>query len=323
MAAATSVVIQPIPTAMPAAAPATMDVSDVDMVAFLRRCLLDPSMPIALRWRAILSLRNRKGPGSRQALVAAMSDESALLAHEAAFSLGQMQDPESIPGLRATLKGIEEFHPIVRHEAAEALGAIGTPECLELLQVALVCDPAPEVRETCDLALHRIENVQAEDLEDSPFRTVDPAVAASSSSSVAEMRKKLLDENEQLHERYAALFGLRNRGGSDAVAAIIASLKCESALLKHEVAYVLGQLQDKASTDALVDTLKDVTEHPMVRHEAAEALGSIADERSVELLKVFSSDPEPIVAQSCEVALHMLELEQQGKPFELRLDSAA
>lgn len=38
-----------------------------------------------------------------------------------------------------------------------------------------------------------------------------------------------------MHERYAALFGLRNRGGSDAVAAIVAALKCESALLKHEV----------------------------------------------------------------------------------------
>lgn len=115
MSAATSVVVQPLLT-MPAVAPAAMDVSDVNMVAFLRRCLLDPSMPIALRWRAILSLRNRKGAGSRQALVAAMSDESALLAHEAAFSLGQMQDPESIPDLRATLRGIQEFHPIVRHE---------------------------------------------------------------------------------------------------------------------------------------------------------------------------------------------------------------
>jgi hypothetical protein len=46
--------------------------------------------------------------------------------------------------------------------------------------------------------------------------------------------------------------------------------------LYEQVAYVLGQLQDKASTEALVNTLKDVTEHPMVRHEAAEALGSIA-----------------------------------------------
>ena len=48
-------------------------------------------------------------------------------------------------------------------------------------------------------------------------------------------RKVLLDEKDKMHERYAALFGLRNRGGSDAVAAIVAALKCESALLKHEV----------------------------------------------------------------------------------------
>lgn len=73
-------------------------------------------------------------------------------------------------------------------QAAEALGAIGAPECLELLQDALVSDPAPEVRETCDLALHRIQQVQTDDLGESPFRSVDPAVAASSSSSIAEMR---------------------------------------------------------------------------------------------------------------------------------------
>lgn len=43
-----------------------------------------------------------------------------------------------------------------------------------------------------------------------------------------------------------------------------------------QVAYVLGQLQNKAASDALSMVLKDVCEHPMVRHEAAEALGSIA-----------------------------------------------
>jgi hypothetical protein len=63
-------------------------------------------------------------------------------------------------------------------------------------------------------------------------------------------RKKLLDEKEQLHERYAALFGLRNRGGPDAVAAIIASLKCESALLKHEVC-IPGQYSRCFSRDLL------------------------------------------------------------------------
>lgn len=43
-----------------------------------------------------------------------------------------------------------------------------------------------------------------------------------------------------------------------------------------QVAYVLGQLQNKLASDALSRILKDVNEHPMVRHEAAEALGSIA-----------------------------------------------
>ena len=48
-------------------------------------------------------------------------------------------------------------------------------------------------------------------------------------------RKTLLDEKEEMYERYAALFSLRNRGGKEAVRAIISALGCQSALLKHEV----------------------------------------------------------------------------------------
>ncbi|AQK76285.1 Deoxyhypusine hydroxylase [Zea mays] len=115
---------------------------------------------------------------------------------------------------------------------------------------------------------------------------------------------------------YAALFALRNDGGDAAVSAIVAALSVKSALLRHEVAYVLGQLQNKAASDALSTVLKDVCEHPMVRHEAAEALGSIADQESIALLEEFAKDPEPIVSQSCEVALSMLEYERSGKSFE-------
>jgi hypothetical protein len=43
-----------------------------------------------------------------------------------------------------------------------------------------------------------------------------------------------------------------------------------------QVAYVLGQLQNKAASAALSNLISDANEHPMVRHEAAEALGSIA-----------------------------------------------
>lgn len=50
----------------------------------------------------------------------------------------------------------------------------------------------------------------------------------------------------------------------------------------------------------------------MVRHEAAEALGAIADTHTVGLLREFATDPEPIVAHSCVVALDVLDYEQSG-----------
>ena len=108
------------------------------------------------------------------------------------------------------------------------------------------------------------------------------------------------------------MFALRNRGGSDAVDALSASFSSRSALLKHEIAYVLGQVQDSNTVDRLRTVLEDSRENPMVRHEAAEALGSIAAPECINLLKKYARDEDPIVADSCVVALDMLEHEQNG-----------
>jgi hypothetical protein len=48
-------------------------------------------------------------------------------------------------------------------------------------------------------------------------------------------RDLLLNEQESMYERYAALFALRNDGGDAAVSAIVAALSVKSALLRHEV----------------------------------------------------------------------------------------
>ncbi|KAJ7977274.1 Deoxyhypusine hydroxylase [Quillaja saponaria] len=296
-------------------------VSSPEMEKFLCELLLDPTQPISERFRALFSLRNLKGPGPRNALIIATRDSSNLLAHEAAFALGQIQDAEAIPALVSALNDLS-LHPIVRHEAAEALGAIGLESNVPLLKNSLILDPAQEVRETCELALQRIEQLKDDGNDDklsvtakSPFMSVDPAAPAPC-SPLHQLRELLLDEGKGMYERYAALFALRNDGGNEAVAAIIDSLGSKSALLRHEVAYVLGQLQNKAASAALSNIIRDANEHPMVRHEAAEALGSIADDESVALLEEFARDPEPIVSQSCEVALSMLEYERSGKSFE-------
>eukprot|EP00850_Spirogloea_muscicola_P023653 SM000375S13732 [mRNA] locus=s375:27314:29736:+ [translate_table: standard] len=229
-----------------------------------------------------------------------------------------MQDPGAVPALRRVLED-PSFHPMVRHEAAEALGAIGDAACIGLLEEG-AADPSPEVSETCQLALRRIQSAASEsrteeedcgaDLESrSPYLSVDPAPAAKAGSTTAELRKLLLDERADMFDRYAALFGLRNKGGPAEVGAIVEALASRSALLRHEIAYVLGQLQHRSSVAALEVVLQDPSEHPMVRHEAAEALGSIADAKSVRLLQKYQHDLEPIVAQSCDVALDMLNTE--------------
>jgi deoxyhypusine monooxygenase len=175
------------------------------------------------------------------------------------------------------------------------------------------------VAETCQLAVRRIEHVRAAaaaaaagPADESPYYSVDPTPALPASTPLEELRAALLDEGRPMFERYGALFALRNKGGAHAVAAMGEAFRARSALLKHEVAYVLGQMCDARSVGILMAVLRDGGEHPMVRHEAAEALGAVASSECVALLREFAGDAEPIVADSCLVALDMLAHEQSG-----------
>ncbi len=131
-------------------------------------------------------------------------------------------------------------------------------------------------------------------------------------ADVAALKRQLLDANLPLFERYRAMFALRDIGSEEAVLALTVGLKDKSALFRHEVGYVFGQLQHPAAVDALMETLHRDGEHAMVRHEAAEALGSIATDSVLPVLKSFASDKEVVVAQSCEVALDMYQFERSG-----------
>lgn len=132
-------------------------------VADLRRRLTDPSVPMFQRMRCVFTLRNLGGPAAVEALAACFADPSALLRHEVAYVMGQMQDPHAIPFLTATLEN-EGEHVMVRHECAEALGAIGRPESVPVLQ-SFLRDPHPEVSESCEVALDLIAWVNSRELE--------------------------------------------------------------------------------------------------------------------------------------------------------------
>ncbi len=146
--------------------------------------------------------------------------------------------------------------------------------------------------------------------EESGYTSVDPAPpqhAPDVPADVAALREQLLDTTQPMFQRMRAVFALRNAGGDAAIDALAAAFADKSALLRHELAYVMGQMADAHAIPALVERLSDEAEHVMVRHEAAEALGAIGEESARPVLEKFLHDPAPEVSESCEVALDLLD----------------
>lgn len=146
-----------------------------------------------------------------------------------------------------------------------------------------------------------------QDLDRSPFLSVDPAPADRKELSTAVLKERLLDPSLPLFARYRAMFSLRNRNTEEAVLALAAGFKDASPLFRHEVAYVMGQMQHPASVPSLRAVLEDEAEHRMVRHEAAEALGAVGGQECEAILEKFRGDGEVVVRESCVVALDTME----------------
>ena len=81
----------------------------------------------------------------------------------------------------------------------------------------------------------------------------------------------LNDPNKPLKDRFRALFTLKNIGGEDSIDLIAQSFQDSSALLKHELAYCLGQMQDPYAIPTLTKVLEDKSQEAMVRHEAGKS----------------------------------------------------
>ncbi|XP_026490863.2 deoxyhypusine hydroxylase [Vanessa tameamea] len=287
-----------------------VNISD-SAVENIGRVLNDPQRPMKERFRALFTLRNLGGETAIKCISDCFKDESVLLKHELAYCLGQMQDVKAVPILKSVLADTNQ-DPIVRHEAGEALGAIGDSGLQELLE-KYQYDSAIEVAETCQIALQRLKwitekNTTENNLSQSRYASIDPA-PPSEEVNIDELRKTMMDENKTLFERYRAMFSLRNLGTTESINALGEGFKASSALFRHEVAFIFGQMQDERSVPFLKKTLEDTTEHEMVRHEAAEALGSIATDECTEVLTRYLHDPRPVVRESCEVALDMSEYE--------------
>ncbi|KAJ1728773.1 deoxyhypusine hydroxylase [Coemansia biformis] len=277
---------------------------------------------LSQRYRALFSLKSLNDDEAARIIGEALriKGDSDLFKHEVAYCLGQMCNKAAIPALVDAMAEVDS-HDMVRHEAAESLGAISDPSVIPELE-KYVNDPCKALAETCVIALEKIRYDHSADAQkldprpmDTVYSSVDPAPATTATKSVDELKAMLCDESASLWKRYRAMFALRELGTEEAVLALSAGMEGDksSALFRHEIGFIFGEMQHPASVPALARVLANQSEESMVRHEAAEALGSIATPEVKVILAKFVNDPESIVRDSCVVALDMFEYETSNE----------
>lgn len=250
--------------------------------------------------------------------------EDPVTRHEAAEALGAIEAPESLSVLERHAVEATSVH--VRETCALALAQLN----YEISKGTCGCDRRPQeaLRLEALAAAPTAETGLGTEMEAEACPLVRPAeplpavkyvspvrTSAADAAPLPTLRTRLHDHSLPLFDRYRALFALRDAVPAEGEAAVSvlcdalsgASSVSDSALLKHEVAFVLGQLEHPAATTSLAEAVRREGEHGMVRHEAAEALGAIGTPEAVEVLRDYCAHEEEILRESCWVALMWLE----------------
>jgi deoxyhypusine monooxygenase len=240
---------------------------NTDQLSALRSILINLEEPIAKRTQAAFRLRTDGRECACRIIEEALANKADcdLMRHELAYIAGQMQFISSCGLLEQVLRD-ESDSILVRHECAEALGAIAN-QTSEAVLLEYSSHAAPEIAETCQIALDRIQwkkqqqhmeqhesavleqNAGASAFTKSLYLSVDPAPPLNGKLAVAELTAMLMDSSASLFHRYRAMFSLRDLNSDAAALGLVRGFDDASALFRHEIAFVLGQMQRPVTAD--------------------------------------------------------------------------
>lgn len=259
--------------------------------------ILSPESPISLKMRNLFYLRSLESPEASLCIQKCLSSRSVLQDHEVAYILGQMKQPNSV-GFLLAVANDRRANGIVRHEAIEALGNFEDKALMPELR-GFLDDKDAIVRESAILALQKLEESDKDERKISRYGSRDPAFPFEGDFE----RAVRLFGTGSIVDKYRAIFYLRDLNTKQAVDALAEGFKDPSDLLRHEVAFVFGQMENEHAVDVLIDVLENPREKDIVRHEAAEALGNIGTERCVRCLQKYLDSDIQILSESAHVGL--------------------
>lgn len=257
----------------------------------------NPKTSVSVKTRALFYLRCLDTEEAALALQDCISNTSVLIDHEVAYILGQMKQPATIPFLFSLAEN-ESNNPIVRHEAIEALGNFEQKDLIPRISIFLN-DSSQIVSESAVLAIKKLEKSDLKKESFSKYHSRDPAYPFEGSFDEA---SKMLKEGS-LEDKYRAIFYFRDQNSKEAVEVLAKGFRDSSDLLRHEIAYVFGQMENPYAVEALIEVLEDEKEADIVRHEAAEALGNIGTEKALGCIEKYLDSDVAILKESATVGL--------------------
>lgn len=296
---------------------------NIKSIAECTQVLQDSSTSVKEKYEVLFHLRTRNDNESVQALVDNYHtmDGSELLQHEVMYILGQMGNDLAVDFLIAILNDSKEA-PVVRHEAGEALSNYPqhTHKILPELEKFVDSDISV-VKSTVRIAIRKLQTYN----KDNNYKKYLEANIEPADPFTAEQVQKYLNKaniteedlmntllNPSIDEfiKYKITYYLRNQGDETSVRCISQLIDAKNRelttpLMRHELCFIIGQLQKKADYGFVKNTLmaliKDTTEDAIVRHEAILSYNDIwGNEEFIDLVK---NDKDKLVSESVEIIM--------------------
>lgn len=256
---------------------------------------------------------------------------SELLRHDVMYCMGQMRATNSVNFLLERMHDTNE-KSIVRHEAGEALSNLTDIKEQVIPELEKHWDSEDELlRSTVRVAVPKLKALNENSRYGKKYGgTMEPAEpfneeevrdylqskeipdAQSHSELLNQVQAQLLKDYSEVDEftKYRLCYFLRDTNDlrskeilSDLLSA--ENRKVTSALLRHELGFILGQINnnDTCIHEALKNASLDESEHPVVRHEAILAFYDITKDEA--FMDQFLKHDDQLIRESVEVATKM------------------
>ncbi len=254
--------------------------------------MLDFNTPSYLKLESLFYLMNVADDESINSICKLLeNDKCELVRHEAAFALGEMASGNSIEVLKKAYEN--DVSLVVKHECLMSLGTIGSINDIDFLKKKIF-EEKYEISCSAKIALQRI--LQKDDFE----------------SNVRKYKTKYIEKikdvkNTFQNDRIQILFQLMNIADDDSIQAIYWSLKNDVCrIVRHEAAFVLGEIGTKKAVKYLIDGLNN-EKTAIVLHEGLFALGTAGNEDAVDFIRKYLDDNNYVISESARIAIDRIE----------------